>query len=191
MFALRHPTDDAWLQTVLADVDTFLQDHAHNERKVSGSALLLAAHHPDRVELVAAMIDLAQEELRHFKQVHDLLAARGKTIGQDRPDPYMGPLRKAIRKRDHHAYLLDRLVLFAIVEARGCERFDLMAEHLPDERLRSFYRGLVACERRHHRLFLDLAERYYRPEEVQPRLDELLELEASVVSSLPPRAALH
>jgi tRNA-(ms[2]io[6]A)-hydroxylase len=191
MLRLRHDTGPQWAQTVLHDLDRFLQDHAHNERKVAQTALLLAAHHPDRPELVAAMIDLAQEELSHFKQVHDILAERGQTIGQDVPDPYMGPLRKLLRKRDVDEYLLDRLVLFSVVEARGCERFRLISLALPPGPLRDFYSDLVKCEARHHGLFLGFARQFYGRERADERMGELLDAEAGIVAGLPVRPALH
>ena len=191
MFRLLHATPPAWGEAIAADCVSFLQDHGHNERKVASSALALAQQNHRRVELVAAMIDLAQEELSHFKRVHDLLAARGHTIGQDAPDPYAGPLRKLMRKANHDLYLLDRLVVFSVIEARGCERFKIASEVLPDAELRAFYAELFACEARHHGLFLDLARRYFGREAADARMHEVLVLEADVVRALPIRAALH
>lgn len=191
MLALRHDTPDAWTAVALADLDAFLRDHAANERKVSGSALWLAVHYPAHTELVDAMIDLAREELGHFKAVYDLLRERGGGLGQDCPDPYMGRIHALIRKGVSRAHLLDRLLTFAIVESRGCERFRLLAEALPAGRLRDFYRGLVGAEARHHAIFLRLARHYFPAAEVDPRLDELLDREAEIARALPLRAALH
>jgi tRNA-(ms[2]io[6]A)-hydroxylase len=188
---LRFKTPDAWAQMVVADIDAFMQDHAHQERKVCTSALKLASHHPNRMALVDSMIELAREELKHFKQVVDILQSRGKTMGYDEPDPYLGPMVRMIRERDHEAYLLSRLLLFAIVEARGCERFQMVADSLLEEPLKDFYGRLAQSEIRHKELFLDLAHRYFDSEQVDARLDELLDLEAQVVSQLKLRSALH
>ncbi len=46
----------------MADFDSFLLDHAAAEKKASGMAVSMLSHYPDRVELVAAMADLAVEE---------------------------------------------------------------------------------------------------------------------------------
>ena len=125
--ALKVATPPEWVETVLGNVDAFLQNHAHNERKVSRSALELAIHNPTHPELVTQMIDLSREELAHFKQVFDLLISRGQNLGYDAPAPYMASLRGLLRKPKTEEYLLDRLLVFAVLEARGCERFELLA----------------------------------------------------------------
>lgn len=188
---LRCASDPRWVDAVLGDLDAFLQDHAHNERKVVQAALTLAAQNPGRTELVAAMLDLAAEELSHFQRVHDLLAARGVGIGFDQPDPYAGPMHKLLRKRDVNEYLLDRLIVFAVVEARGCEKFQLLAEALPPGDLKDFYTELFKAEARHHGLFSGLAQQYFGRAVFAERLDTILEAEADIVRGLEPRAALH
>lgn len=191
MLKLRHRTPPEWTVTALADLDALMRDHAHNERKVSQSALQLACHHPDKPELVHTMIAHAQEELAHFAMVADALAKRGKDIGFDRPTGYMAAVRGLMRRNDTGEYLLDRLLLYGIVEARGCEKFRLLAQGLPDGELCDFYTDFVRSEAQHHKRFLDLAERYFESETVQQRLDELLDAEADVARGLPLRAALY
>lgn len=191
MLHLRFATPPEWAPLAVEQLDTFLQDHAANERKVSQAALSLVVHHPDKNELVAALIDTAEEELQHFRQVWELLVKRGRGLAQDTPDPYMGQLRRSIRTRDVNEYLLDRLVLFAIVEARGCERFALIAEALPEGELQEFYLELVRSEARHHGMYLRLARTYFRESDVEARLDVLLDAEAEVMRNLPLRPHLH
>lgn len=191
MLELRYETPRQWVDITLANMDAFLQDHAANERKVSQSALTLAVQHPQHEALVDEMIRLAEEELSHFRQVYTLLKERGKNLGYDAPDPYMGALRRAIRERDVNLFLRDRLLLFGIVEARGCERFVMLAEALTPGPLKDFYTELARAEARHHALYLNLARRYFPAEEVKARLDALLTLEAEVIRNLPLRPALH
>ncbi len=64
---LRVSTSPDWIDAVLKDFDAFLLDHASCERKASATALAFTTHYPDRPELVAAMIELAREELEHFQ----------------------------------------------------------------------------------------------------------------------------
>ena len=182
---LRHATPAAWVRVVEDDLDRFLQDHAANERKVSHSALSLATQHPERDELVALLIDVACEELDHFRQVYALLRARGVGLGQDGPDPYIGALRKHAKNADVDLYLRDRLIVFGIIEARGRERFQLLANHLSDPELRDFYAELARCEARHHATYLRLARSYFDADAVALRLDELLTVEAQVVAQQP------
>ena len=77
MYELASQTDPAWVDTVLADFDRFLMDHAACERKASALAMSLVAHYPDRPALVTAMTDLAIEELAHFREVMKHIASRG------------------------------------------------------------------------------------------------------------------
>jgi len=190
MPALRFRTPVAWVDAVRADPIAFLQDHAANERKIAVSALNLAAEHPRRTGLVGPLIEAAREELEHFQQVHAVLEARGATLGRDGPQRYIGALRKITRSSDAGRYLLDRLLVFAIIEARACERFTLLADALDDDELRAFYTRLTAAEARHHGLYVRLARQEFSSELIDPRYDELLEFEGEVIAELPVRAAL-
>jgi len=191
MLKLRFATPASWKTLVRENLCTFLQDHAANERKVSASALTLASQHPHHDNLVATAIELAEEELLHFKQVYLLLRERGWQLAHDEPDPYMTELRRALRKRDVNEYLLDRLVLFAIIEARGYERFTLAAEAFTDEPLARFYSTLAKSEARHFATYLRLAKEYFEEPVVDARLQELLDVEAEILRALPLRPALH
>jgi len=187
---LKTATSPRWVETVLEDFDSFLLDHAACERKASATALTFVSHYPDRRELVSAMIDLAREELEHFHQVYQRIAERGLVLAADTKDPYVNRLAEEFRKGSE-AYFLDRLLVAGIVEARGCERFGLVAEALPPGPLKDFYRVLASSEARHRGLFLRLARLYFEEQIVAPRLDELLETEARVIESLPLRPAVH
>jgi len=188
--ALRSSSSGSWLEAVLADFDTFLLDHAANERKASASAMVLVVRYPDRDALLDPMIRLAREELAHFHRVYRILAERGVRFHSDTKDPYVNRLREEVR-RDKELGFLDRLVLSAVVEARGHERFGRIAESLPAGPLKLFYEDITVSEHRHAALFLDLAHRYFDAVQVVERLHALLDLEAEILAALPIRAALH
>lgn len=187
---LKVATSPLWTEAVLGDFDSFLQDHANCERKASGSAMNMVSHYPDRKELVSAMIGLAREELRHFSEVYRHMETRGLVLGADRKDPYIHRLSQEYRKGSD-AYFLDRLLVSGILEARGCERFGLIASALPEGPLKDFYRDITRSEDRHQDLFVRLALLYFDQAPVEARLEELLEAESRIVADLPPRAALH
>jgi tRNA 2-(methylsulfanyl)-N6-isopentenyladenosine37 hydroxylase len=187
---LRIATSARWLRTVLADTDAFLIDHAACERKASATAMSLVAHYRDRRELVVAMIAVAREELEHFQQVYDLLDRRGVMLGVDIKDPYVNALKTSVRHGPDE-YLLDRLLVGSIVEARGCERFGMIASEIEDDELKSFYSALTRSESRHAACFLRLARRYFKPDVIKDRLDTLLDVEAAIIEALPLRPALH
>ena len=183
-------TAPTWLAAVLDDFDAFLVDHAAAERKASAVAVSLITHYPDRAELVRAMMDLAREELEHFYQVYRRIEARGLTLGADAKDEYVRALRGAVR-RGRDAYFLDRLIVSAIVEARGCERFGLLAEGLSEPDLAGFYRTIAESEARHDAVFVRLARTYFPADVVAARTGELVAVEAEIVRNLPVRAGLH
>ena len=174
----------------MADFDSFLLDHAAAEKKASGMAISMLSHYPDRVELVSAMADLAVEELTHYREVVKWIHRRGLLTGSDRKDPYVLEFRNAIRQ-GRQEYLLDRLLTAGIIEARGAERFALVAGALENGPLKKFYQSIARSERRHYTLFRDLAGLYLDQGMIADRWDELLDIEAAIVRGLPLRAALH
>jgi len=190
MIELKFKTPAAWANEVVNAMDVFLPDHAAAEKKASSMAMTMVSHYPDRPELVAAMIDLALEELSHFRSVVKLMHERGLVLLPDEKDPYVNALRRNCRQGSD-IYLMDRLLIAAIVEARGAERFGLIAVALPDGELKRFYDVITRSEQGHEDLFLRFAERYFDSTAVQQRLDELLDAEAIIVSELPIRPALH
>jgi tRNA-(ms[2]io[6]A)-hydroxylase len=189
-FNLLSASSPDWLYTVLNNFDEFLLDHAANERKASSMAMSLVAHYPDKTHLVEAMVDLALEELNHFRQVVKLVNKRKLILAPDEKDPYVNQLRKHIRRGTEH-YFLDRLLSAAVIEARGAERFSLISRNIDDDELKVFYSTLAKSEANHHLLFVDMAERYFDLADVSSRLDEWLRLEMEVLRQLPIRARLH
>ncbi len=190
MLTLQYATPETWTETVLNDFDHFLADHAAAEKKASGMAISMVSHYPDRPQIVKAMIDLSIEEMTHFRDVVKIMQQRGLVLQPDQKDDYMNLLRRA-QRRDSEHYLLDRLLVAGIVEARGYERFSLIAEAIEDPSLKRFYQAISSSESRHSLLFTDLANLYFSETEIRTRLDELLSLEAKIVAGLPLRAALH
>jgi tRNA-(ms[2]io[6]A)-hydroxylase len=174
----------------LADFDAFLLDHASCERKAAASALSLIARHSEHALLVDPLTALAREELEHFAQVFRLIQRRGLRLGPDEKDPYVNLLLKGIRP-EMETRLLDRLVASALIEARSCERFGLLADALPDGDLRSFYQALYRSEAGHYVVFTRLAERLFGETQAAAALARLARHEASVMLATDFRAAVH
>ncbi len=190
MLTLRYNTPIEWTAAVLADFDAFLSDHAAAEKKASGMALSMVSHYPDKANIVKEMTDLAVEEMVHFKQVVRLILERGMVMGADEKDPYVNQLRKLFRQGTEF-FMLDRLLIAGIIEARGYERFQMVADALPAGKEKHFYQAIAKSEAKHSHVFVELAQHYFSKEEVEQRLDELLDAEAAICSQLPLRAALH
>lgn len=190
MFELKYHTPIEWTDAVMADFDSFLQDHAAAEKKASGMAMSMLSHYPDRRKLVKAMTDLALEEMIHFKQVLKLLMARDVQLADDKKDQYIADIRKVFR-HGKEVFLLDRLLVAAVIEARGYERFSLVAQVLEPGKDKDFYDSIAKSEAKHKDLFVELAYEYFDKAEVDTRLEEILIEEARICERLPFRAALH
>ena len=190
MFDLLCATPQEWAQKVCANLNEFLIDHAACERKASATAMSFVVKYRDHRELVDAMIIVAQEELEHFAQVTKIVHTRGQQLGADHKDPYVNALLKLARHSPRER-LIDRLLIFGVIEGRGCERFHILSQCLPDLELRKFYEDLVRAEARHHAAFLHIVRKLAPEKEWRPRLQELLQAEADIIPTLPIRAALH
>ncbi len=190
MIKLKFATPSRWLDTVMANFDAFLIDHAAAEKKASGMAISMLSHYPDKPDIVRAMIDLSIEEMTHFREVVKIMTDRGLQLAPDTKDAYVNHLRKYMRK-DSDEYLLDRLLIGGIIETRGCERFGLIADALPEGELKIFYNIITRSEDKHGDLFLNLALPYFSNDQISNRLETLLLAEADIVKNLPIVAALH
>ncbi len=190
MFELKYHTPFEWTVPVLADFNRFLLDHAAAEKKASGMAISLLSHYQDRRKLVKAMTDLALEELIHFKQVLKLIHARDMDLIDDSKDEYINQIRKVFRN-PRPEFMMDRLLVAGVIEARGHERFALVAQALEPGKEKDFYFAIAKSEEKHKNLFVELAYEYFDKKDVDIRLDEILTAEAKICESLPFRAALH
>jgi len=154
-------------------------------------AMSMVAHYPDKPTLINHMVDLAIEELGHFRQVIAVILDREIRITADKRDPYVNSLRDQMRG-DAGPYLPDRLLCGAVIEARGAERFSLISSALAnDSALASLYTGLARSESRHYEGFVSLAEHYFPLDDVRERLGFWLATEAALIASLPVGPRLH
>ncbi len=188
--SLLAPSPSAWVDCVAGDFDAFLLDHASAERKASAMAVSFVVQYPDKYALHAPLIRLAREELLHYQQVMGLIHKRKLIWERDEKDGYVRALLQHLSV-DRRLRLLDRLMAGAVIEARGVERFGLVAERVEEPALKAFYARLSKSEANHAALFPRLARKYFDKDEVTRRLDHWLRLEAEALSGLPIRAALH
>ncbi|MGY6530101.1 MAG: tRNA isopentenyl-2-thiomethyl-A-37 hydroxylase MiaE [Cyanobacterium sp.] len=187
---LCEPTSEAWLQQALNNLDTILLDHSHCERKAAGVAVNLLFRYPSHTELIHELTAIAKEELEHFEQVNQWLEKRGIPLAPLQPSPYGATLKGAIRRHEPHR-LLDSLLVSALIEGRSHERLGLLAQNCPDGELAKFYRGLMASEARHYGIYWVLAHKYCDQEQIEPRLQELAQLESDILRNLHPEPRIH
>lgn len=193
MLGLKLPTDPRWVNIVEKNIEEILTDHAYCEQKAASSAISLIIGFPEKSELVQAMIALVEEEMSHFKMVHDLILERGLTLGRERKDDYVIRLLKFFPKggsrQDH---LVHKLLYAALIEARSCERFRLLSEELEDQKLARFYRKLMISEANHYTTFLGFARQYGTSREVvDQKWESLLAFEAKLMKNLGTQESIH
>ncbi len=190
MLHLAALTDAEWLPRALANLDAVLLDHAHCEKKAASTVLNILFRYQDQVWLMQPLSEHAREELEHFELMLGVLSKRGVDFGPMVPSPYAKRLRAFCRNHEPER-LVDTLLCCSLIEARSCERMQLLADNLPDAELRELYNSLLASEARHHATFVELACRVRPQAEVMARLTELAEHEAAVIGDPQGETRLH
>lgn len=192
MLGLKLPTDPRWVNIVEKNIEEILTDHAYCEQKAASTAISLIVSFPEYTELVQEMTELANEEMSHFKMVHDKIIENGWVLGRDRKDDYVIELLKFFPKGGSRTtQLVHRLLYAALIEARSCERFRLLSEELTDKKLALFYKKLMISEAGHYTMFLKFARKYGEREEVDLKWQELLEYEANIMKKLSREQKIH
>lgn len=188
---VKTKSSQSWIEAVMADFPSFLQDHADCERKASAMAMSFVAKYPDRKEIIPELIETGIEELEHFQQVYNLMSERNipltHSIGED---PYVKQLIKLCHSGREERFM-DRLLVASIVETRGAERFKMVSEAQDDPELHRFYKILWASEAKHGHIFVKMALNYFDEKIVYNRLEWWVDKESEIIADLPIRAALH
>lgn len=183
---LELPTDPRWVDIAEMNIGDILIDHAWCEQKAASSCISLIVMYTDKVKLVETLTPIVAEEWGHFQRVLKELRKRNVPLGRQRKDMYVNELRGRLRRSvgDQHEQMMDNLLINALIEARSCERFKLLATHIADESLRKFYHELMVSEAGHYRAFIELAELYVPAERVRARWKEFLAVEADIMTTM-------
>lgn len=191
---LTYQTPSMWAERVLERPLELLNDHAHLEKKAAANALELLLRwpqsHPPET-WVQSMTSIANDEVEHLQTVTGLLARRGGELTRNHNNAYASALRKEVRIGRGNEELVDRLLISALIEARSCERFYLLAGHAKDAELAKLYANLYASEAGHYRVFLSHAKTLKPALDVEMRWKELLETEAKCIEKQPFTYTMH
>uniref|UniRef100_A0A7V3E7T2 tRNA-(Ms[2]io[6]A)-hydroxylase n=1 Tax=Ignavibacterium album TaxID=591197 RepID=A0A7V3E7T2_9BACT len=190
MLCLKNKTLPEWIKVALENLSSVIIDHAHCEKKAAGTGMSLLSTYYDRKEISLAMSDLVEEEIGHYRSVIMILDKLNLTLERDNGDDYAKELLSHINKNEP-LRMLDRLLTAGIIEARSCERLQLLSENIIDEELKKFYKELSNSEAGHYMTFVNLAKLYFDEELVRHRLSELSEIEAEIVKKLPNKPLMH
>lgn len=190
MLNLQSTTSSRWLKQVDDDLEAILIDHAHCEKKAAATAMNFIMNYGRYVDLCREMADIVVEELDHFRQVIDLLERRGTRFRPQQAGSYGRKLQELVRKGDP-GRAIDRLLVAGLIEARSCERFSVLAEHVQDAELTAFYRSLFESEARHHSTYVRMARLFGREQAIVDRLRELAAAEAEIIAVGDPLPRMH
>ncbi len=182
---LELPTDPRWINIAGKNIEDILVDHAYCEQKAASSCISLIIQYPEKEKLVEMLTPVVAEEWAHFERVMEQLKKRGYKFAFPRKDEYAEALFNVIVKggsRDQ--YLVERLLMNALIEARSCERFKILWKNIGDEELSTFYYELMVSEAGHYKNFLQLAHEYMPEAYVTKRWNELLVQEAEIMKKL-------
>jgi len=185
MLGLQLPTDPRWVDLAKKTIAEILIDHAYCEQKAASSCISLIVSYPDKEKLVEILTPVVAEEWGHFERVMEKMKQRNIPFGKKRKDEYVEKLL-LLRKKGgtREQQLVEQLLINAIIEARSCERFKLLSQHIADEDLKKFYYELMVSEANHYVNFVELAKEYMPETYVRNRLKELLEQEAKIMQNL-------
>lgn len=185
MLGLKLATDPRWVDIASKSIEEILTDHAWCEQKAATSGITLIVKYSEKERLVKELTSLVSEEWGHFRKVLKELEKRGLKLGTQRNDHYVVKLKQMeIGGGSREQSLVEKLLTFAMIEARSCERFRLLSLHIHEESLKSFYHEFMVSEAGHYRMFIDLANEYMPSNYVKRRWNELLTGEAEIMSQL-------
>lgn len=182
MLNLQSESSKRWVKLIDQHLDEILIDHAHCEKKAAGCALNLIFAYVDNEELCRELAEIVNEEMEHFVMVLDLLKKKGIPFRRIKPGSYGRQLNDLVQK-DEPAKAVDRLLIASLIEARSCERFQLLAEYVEDKELSDFYASLFESEARHHTTYVRMAKHFADDETVRARLEELSAIETEIVNT--------
>lgn len=185
MLGLKLPSDPRWVNLAEKDLEEILTDHAYCEQKAATSCISLIQQYPEYKRMVKELAPIVTEEWGHFRLVLAEMEKRNLDLGRQRKDEYVNKLLKFQKKGGSRAEgLLEKLLVFALIEARSCERFRLLSLHISDDDLKEFYHRFMVSEAGHYRLFIDLAKEVGGEEKALARWKEYLAFEADIIENL-------
>lgn len=190
MLCLKNKTNPEWIKAALDNLPSGIMDHAHCEKKAASTGMSLLSTYFDKKEISLSMSDLVEEEIGHYRSVIRILEKMNLSLTKDEGDEYVKNLLSFVNKNEP-LRMLDRLLTAGIIEARSCERLQILAENIKNEGLKKFYKDLSDSEAGHYVTFIKLAKLYFDEELVRKRLDELTQIEAEIVKNLPNKPLMH
>lgn len=177
---LAGPTPMEWVPSACDNVEILLLDHANCERKAASYALSLIYRYAVDTELTKQLSKLAREEMRHFELVVELIEREGLDYRPISPSRYASALNREVSTHEPERFV-DSLLVAALIEARSCERFELLRNRLTGD-ARKLYSQLLHSEKRHFETYYKFACERHDEDLVLERLKPLRDVEYRLAS---------
>ena len=190
MLHLAGPTRAAWFEDVREHMPTLMLDHAHLEKRAASTAMSMIFRYTEDPALALALSEVVREEMSHFELMIGVLTRRQIPLARLEPAPYASLLAAHARRQEPWA-LLDKLLIAALIEARSCERFQILAAHHDDPDIAQLYAQLYRDEARHHTLYTQIARERFGHEVTSARLDQLAQAELEALHASDGQPRLH
>ncbi|MCB0309500.1 MAG: hypothetical protein KDD48_09020 [Bdellovibrionales bacterium] len=181
-FAYETPKE--WVDCVQLHFSSFLADHASNERKAAAAAMDFVVRYPNLTDLVSFVSNVAQQEILHFRNLFSRMLKSNFKLLPDQKSYYTLQMQGAVRTSSKDR-LMDRILISAIFEKRGQERFQLLSKHHDSSDWRIFYQDLYLSEQGHWYGYLDQALKLFEFEDLKSRWAQLCTLESQILKSTP------
>ncbi|CAG9295837.1 tRNA isopentenyl-2-thiomethyl-A-37 hydroxylase MiaE [Celerinatantimonas diazotrophica] len=177
----------------LAPFENFIYHHTGNWQQLNqhnrlGKKLLAKGDSPYAQTIIDKMVLLIKEELHHFYQVLEVMNEFKIEYHNITSSRYAKGLLHHVTTHEPQT-LIDKLICAAYIEARSCERFAALSEHV-EPRLGQFYQSLLRSEARHFQDYLHLA-RQIAGENIEERIAFFKRIETELILSPDPEFKFH
>lgn len=180
-----------WVTSATANEMDFLRDHADVERKAGAFAMTMVSKYPQHEKVTSDMIDVVIDHYQNFRSIYKEVAKKkGKLNREINKDLYITKMLMVCRNGRKERFL-DRLIVGAIMATRTAERLSMFATATGNAILKKLYTEMATTSMKHAALYLSNAGKYFKDNEIKPRLQELVKEEAKVAAETGDRPALH
>lgn len=184
-------TPKKWLKAVQADFDTFLLEACDSQRKNASMALMLVAKYPQYSKIVGGWLEIAQTELKQFREIYREVEKRNLKLGREiSKDLYINRVVMHCRNGRKERFV-DRMIVAGLILLRGAERYRMLAEAIEDKNLQNLFNTIANEDTDLAQRYVDMVSQYYDDAEIKERIKVLTAGEAEVIKGMETRAALH
>lgn len=184
-------TPKKWLKSAQGDFNTFLLEACDSQRKNASMAMMLVAKYPQYSKLVGGWLEIAQTELKQFREIYREVEKRNLKLGREiSKDLYINRVVMHCRNGRKERFV-DRMIVAGLILLRGAERYQMMAEVVEEKHLKELFNTIANEDTELAQRYVDMVGQYFDEEEIKERIKVLTAGEAEVMKAMETRAALH